>query len=108
MSIRAPWSAEPSIISRAGSPLPRPTGFSAMAAGTARWSILKGRLPLPARTTPIAASWHKRALAPFGNLFGLCLYDKEQRGVEDVLHPASVQAKSPNIFRLHSPEATML
>jgi DNA recombination protein Rad52 len=50
----------------------------------------------------------KRALATFGNRFGLCLYDKEQRGVEDVLHPASAQAKSPNIFRLHSPDALLL
>lgn len=50
----------------------------------------------------------KRALATFGNRFGLCLYDKEQRGVEDVVRPASVPSKPPNIFKLHSPDGMVL
>ena len=52
----------------------------------------------------------KRALATFGNRFGLCLYDKEQRDVEDGTgNPgASEQSKSQNIFRLFSPSGTVL
>ena len=52
----------------------------------------------------------KRALATFGNRFGLCLYDKEQRGVEDATkNPEALQAsKAANNFKLFSANASLL